>query len=76
MAEHKRLPSVELPDDEEEHSFFLNYNGEPAYAIAVDNEVIEREDKPRIISRLTVTTMPIEGGDGQQATVTLYEKGK
>lgn len=81
--ESKVLQPIELPPENGQFSFFLNYNGEPAFAISIENmpENLEGEDwnakrTEMVSAKLTVVTMPIEGGEGEKAEVTLYMRGK
>lgn len=78
----KIVPSIELQiEDGEETQFFLNFDGEPAFAITVSNHNSENDDpkQPRtemLSATLKVATMPIEGGEGETAEVKLYLRGK
>lgn len=81
MAEDSQvLPDIELPPTDGTFSFFLNYNGEPAFAVTIINEPGEVSPDTDLLkhvsARFKVSTMPINGGNGEDAEITLYMQGQ
>ena len=73
-----RLPSVELPPEDGEFSFFLNYNGEAAFAIKIENtpgDLTGKDPTNHVVAVMKVTPMPIEGWFDPGAEITLYLRG-
>jgi hypothetical protein len=76
------LPPIELEiEDGAETQFFLTFDREPAFAITVVNHDSENDDpyQPRtkmLSATLKVSTLPIEGGEGETAEVKLYVRGQ
>lgn len=74
----KVIDPIELPDEDGMVSFFLTYNGEPAFVVEIENlprDHDAEDDKKVDVATLKVGTMPLLGGKGEEATVTLKAQG-
>jgi hypothetical protein len=73
------LRDVNLPVEDGVYSFFMSYNGEPAFLIVIENmpgEITPGVDPRKIVAaKFHVHTMPIGGGKGVQANLKLMMEG-
>lgn len=69
---------MELPTEPGIYFFWLKFNGEPAFEVSIENLADDDSDenpKDVVVSMLKMTTMPVLGGMGDEATVTLKLQG-
>lgn len=69
------------PEDGAITDVTLNYNGEWAFVIRVENAMIPEgaaatlPHREIVIAKATITSAPIDGGKGEEATITLFMEG-